>query len=146
MTIESCGCESEPHTCESETEQKLKEARAEIERLTKLNAVAQELEVKRVALIERLSANRVVAERERDEALGEISRMTMRPAAEVIEAERARIARLDEIAAERNTACAERDAYRSMLCDLVADRKRAIEGNHATWARAHELLKNGPVL
>ncbi len=48
-----------------------------------------------------------VAERQRDEAMGEISRMTMRPAAEVIEAERKRIARMDEIAAERDSARAE---------------------------------------
>lgn len=57
---------------------------------------------------------------ERDEALGEISRMTMLPAAEVIEAERKRLARLDEIDAERRTLKAENERLVARQQELLA--------------------------
>jgi hypothetical protein len=53
----------------------------------------------------------------------------------------------DEAIAERNTAHAERDTYRSMLCDVIAS-AHPHPDEHPTmtkaWERARELLKNGP--
>ncbi len=50
---------------------------------------------------------------ERNEALSEISRMTMRPAAEVIEHERARLARFDQAVADRDAARAELASWKN---------------------------------
>lgn len=92
------------------------------------------------------AAKLAAAEAERDEALGEISRMTMRPAAEILEAERLRMQALDRMQAERNALAAKlaaMTAARDEACSLLDDAVQLRRDSDEWFPRIAELRAVG---